>query len=253
MVYICIPVHDEARTIGPLLWKIRKVMASFGRDYEILVLDDASADDTAQALQRYRKALPLRVIRSEERLGYARATERLLREAVRRAPYPKRDSVVTLQGDFSEDPEQIVDLVKTLEGGADVVAGCTAPADAGAGAPRSVRLMRRAVPWVMGRTWGRAPVSDPLCGLRVYRVVVLRKALREEEGDVPLLTATEPLAVNLELLAIVAPHARRIEEAPARLRYDLQVRPSRMRPLKTLRELLRHRGRPWLQEPGEAA
>lgn len=251
MVYICIPVHDEARTIGPLLWKIRKVMGAFGRDYEILVLDDASSDDTGPALRRYGKTLPLRVIRSEERLGYARATERLLREAARRAPYPKRDSVVTLQGDLSEDPAHIVDLVKTLEGGADVVAGCTSPADAAA--PRAVRLMRRAAPWVVGRTWGRAPVSDPLCGFRIYRVIVLRKALRDDEGGASLLTASEPLVVNLELLSLVAPHARRIEEAPASLRYDLQARTSRLRPLKTLRELLRYRGRPWLQEPDEAA
>lgn len=252
MVYICIPVHDEARTIGPLLWKVRKVMAAFGRDYEILVLDDASKDDTPAALRRYRKTLPLSVIRSDERLGYARATERLLREAVRRAPYPKRDSVVTLQGDFSEDPGQVVDLVKTLEGGADIVAGCAGSGEAARGAPRGVRLMRRAAPWIMGRAWGTAPVSDPLCGLRIYRVIVLHKALREEDGA-PLLTATEPLAVNLELLSIVAPHARRIEEAPARLRYDLQVRESRTRPLKTLRELVRYRGRRWLRDTGEAA
>ncbi|MBW3533727.1 MAG: glycosyltransferase family 2 protein [Gemmatimonadetes bacterium] len=251
MVYICVPVHDEGRTIGPLLWKIRKVMADFGRDYEILVLDDASRDETPDVLQRYRKTLPMRVIRSDERLGYARATERLLREAVRSAPYPKRDSVVTLQGDFSEDPAQIVELVKTLEGGADIVAGCAS--SAGPSAPRGVRIMRRAAPWVVGRSWGRAPVSDPLCGLRVYRVIVLSKAFRTEEGDVALLSASEPLAVNLELLGLVAPHARRIEEAPATGRYDLQVRASRARPLKTLRELLRHRGRAWLQDAGEAA
>ena len=103
----------------------------------------------------------------------------------------------------------------------------------------------------MGRSWGGSPVSDPLCGFRVYRVIVLAKALRDEDdgdGERPLLTATEPLAVNLELLSLLAPHARRIEEARADVRYDVGVRESRLRPLKTLRELLRYRGRDWTQD-----
>jgi glycosyltransferase involved in cell wall biosynthesis len=80
VIHICIPVHDEAATIGILLWKIRKVMAEFGRDYEIVVLDDASTDGTAEVLERYRRVLPLRVERSGTRLGYGAATERLLRD-----------------------------------------------------------------------------------------------------------------------------------------------------------------------------
>ena len=42
MIYICIPAYNEADTVGVLLWKIRRVMENFPRDYELLVLDDAS-------------------------------------------------------------------------------------------------------------------------------------------------------------------------------------------------------------------
>jgi glycosyltransferase involved in cell wall biosynthesis len=74
VIYVCIPVHDEAGTVGPLLWKIRKVMASFGRDYEVVAFDDASTDGTGETLQRYRSSLPLTVLRSDERVGYGRAS-----------------------------------------------------------------------------------------------------------------------------------------------------------------------------------
>lgn len=249
MIYICIPARDEEHTIGVLLWKIRRVLSEFERDYRILVLDDASTDRTPEVLNRYRRVLPLTVLREEERIGYPRALERLVREAVDRAPYPKRDSVVTLQADFTESPEHIVSLVKVLEGGADVVAGVLGadPDDEEARsgpapeAPLRVRLARRFAPWALGSAFRGAPVSDPLCGIRAYRIVCLQKALRQV-GSEPLLSA-EGWAANVELLSRATVHARRIEEVPLEMRWDLRQRDTRFRPVRTLRELFRLRGR----------
>ena len=92
-------------------------------------------------------------------------------------------------------------------------------------------------------------MSDPLCGFRAYRVIVLKKVLREEAGA-PLFS-TEDWAANVELLGLVTPHARRIEEAPIEPRYDLQVRPSRVRSFGVLKGLFRVRNRPWF--PSAAA
>ena len=241
MIYICIPAHDEAETIGVLLWKVRKVMADFGRDYRIVVWDDASSDGTADALQRYRKVLPLTTMRSDERLGYGPALERLLRQVAEEAPYPKRDVVVTMQADFTEDPADLLPLVKAVEGGADVVAG--AVTDPGARLPSGVRWARRLAPWVVGRAFGRAPVSDPLSGFRAYRVIVLRKMFREVgEGAV---LPPPCWAANVALLRCVAPHARRIDEAPMEMRYHLHTRPSRFHPFRALKDLFVFRGAVW--------
>lgn len=238
MIYVCIPTHDEARTVGVLLWKVRKVLGEFGRDYRLLVLDDASTDDTAEVLERYRRKLPLTVIRSEERLGYARSVERLLREAVELAPYPKRDSAVVLQADFTENPEDVVELQKILEGGADIVAG-TLPEDLEA--PKPVRWGRKLARYALGRVHGGAPVSDPVCGMRIYRIIVPKKAFREL-ADGESLVRSEGWAANVEFLARLAPYARRIEEVPLSLRYELQTRPSRFRVWSTLLSLVRLRG-----------
>jgi dolichol-phosphate mannosyltransferase len=241
VIYICIPARDEEHTIGVLLWKIRKVMREFGRDYRIIVLDDASSDGTSKALQRYAKVVPLTRLRSDEPLGFARALERLLREAVAQSAYPKRDTVVTLQGDLTEDPADVLPLVKALEGGADIVAG--AVKDEAKRLPAEVRWVRRLAPWVVGRAYRSAPTSDPLTSFRAYRVIVLKKMLREA-GDGPLLKA-EGWAANVELLGLAAPHARRIEEAPLELRYHLHTRPSRIRPVRVLKDLLGVRGTVW--------
>ena len=239
MIYITIPVHNEESTIGVLLWKIRNVMGEFGRDYEILALDDASTDGTMEVLRRYRRSLPLRVFPSEERLGYGRALERLIREGVDRAPYPKRDAIVTLQGDFTEHPEHLVSLVKTLEGGADVVAGSLS--EVGSGAPLPFRIARWAAPRLLKSSLEFCPVSDPFSSFRIYRVIVLKKALRDL-GDAPLIQM-RGWAGNVELLDLAVHHARRVEEIGLGLRYDIRTRKSRFRTLPTLRELSRIRGK----------
>jgi glycosyltransferase involved in cell wall biosynthesis len=239
LIYITIPVHNEESTIGVLLWKIRNVMGEFGRDYEILVLDDASTDGTGDVLRRYRRSLPLRVFSSKERLGYGKALERLIREAVERAPYPKRDAIVTLQGDFTEHPEDLVPLVKTLEGGADVVAG--RQVDDVGGAPFPLRVARWAAPKVLGASLKSCPVSDPFGSFRIYRVIVLKKALRAL-GEAPLIRMGG-WAGNVELLDLAVHHARRVDEVGLGLRYDIRTRRSRFRTFHTLRELGRLRGK----------
>lgn len=241
MIYFCIPVRNEERTVGVLLWKIRKVMAEFGRDYRILVLDDASTDDTRAVLERYRPLLPMEVIPARENMGYARALERLLREAAEAAPYPKRDVAVTLQADFTEDPRDVVEMIKVIEGGADLVAGVEG--EPVGSAPRRIRWSRRLAPYLLGDAHEDAPVADPLCGYRAYRIVVLRNALREAEPD-PLL-AREGWAAHVELLERTLPHARRVEEVPVRRRYDIRTRPSRFRPFRAARELVSLRGSRW--------
>ena len=233
MIYVCIPTHNEASTIGVLLWKARNVLGEFGRDYRLVVHDDASTDDTHEVLRRYRRSLPLTILRSDERIGYGRSVEKLLRHVLEEAPYPKRDCAVVMQGDFTESPESVVSLVKVLEGGADIVAGAGEVPEA-----KGVRLARWAARTFLGRLVRGAPVSDPLGGLRAYRMIVLKKAFRDRPTDQPLIRS-DGWAANVELLGRLAPHARRIGEAPLELRYDLQTRPSRFRPLKTLLSLAR--------------
>lgn len=242
MIYLCIPAHNEERTLGVFLWKLRKIMAEFGRDYEIVVLDDASTDRTSDVLDRYESHLPLRIIRSDVRLGYAAALERILRDVSDRTDYPKRDVAVTLQADFTEDPEALVTMVKAIEGGSDLVAGMLDPE--GPRPPRAMRLVRWAAPRLLGRAFRDAAVSDPLSGFRAYRIVVLKKAFRELDEGTPMLDSAG-WAANVELLASSAPHARRIEEVPFQFRSFPRPRASRFKAILALKSLLSLRRRSW--------
>ena len=254
MVYICIPTYNEERTIGVVLWKIRQVMAELERDYEVLVVDDASTDGTADVLEPYARIMPVHVRRHDRRDGYGPSLEALLAEAVERSSYPKRDVVVTLQADFTDEPGDIATLVKRIEGGADVVTGRVRMTEGGTS--RALRWTRWGWDWVLRRLQGGGDEGDALSGFRAYRVIALRKAL-EAAGDGPLLTA-HGWAANAQLLARVLPHSRRNETVDVRVSYHRLQRESRFEPLRTSMELVRmirggDRPRPAPPLPAEAA
>src|ERR1044071_6008168 len=121
MIYVCIPSHNEAPTIGLLLWKIRQVFAAFPREYQLLVLDDGSTDSTAEVLEPYARVLPLTVIRRTSSQGYASSVEELLRKAVELTDRPKRDAAILMHADFPHSPQIVPALVRRIESGADLV------------------------------------------------------------------------------------------------------------------------------------
>jgi glycosyltransferase involved in cell wall biosynthesis len=235
MIYVCIPAYNEAPTIGLLLWRIRKVFERYPREYEIVVLDDASDDATAETLVPYAEVLPLTVLRHEQRRGYAAAIETLLRTVAQRTRYPRRDAVVLMQGDFTDQPEHLPELIKRHEGGADLVVAEQAASTVAAPAP--VRRLRRIGRWLLRLLARVEGVTDPLGSFRLMRIAVVRDLLKEH-GEGRLL-ASEGWAANAELLAKAARFARRIESVPLEPRYDLRPRPSRVRPFAGAIDLYR--------------
>jgi len=227
MIYVCIPVHDEARTVGLVLWKVRQVFTAFPREYQLLVCDDASTDNTAQVLATYSKVLPMTVVAHRERRGYARSLEELLQLALQRTDRPKRDCAITLHADLSHPADTMPEMVRRLESGADVVAAELLDRRPGAAAPLALRWARRWAP----RLLPVPGVRDSVSGLLALRLIAWRQAQRRDSG--PLLT-TEGWSANAELLAHLSLHARRVEVVTAAARYDLIQRPPRTGPWQQL-------------------
>ncbi len=235
MIYVCVPVHNEARTAGLVLWKVRQVFTAFQREYQLLVCDDGSTDGTSEVLGRYDRVLPITVVAHRERAGYARSVEELLRLALQRTDRPKRDCAITLPADFVYSPEAMDAMVKGIESGADLVAAEEVAATG---------LSSRAQRWVRRWTPRLLPVRgvrDTVSGFLALRLITLRQALRHE-GDRPkALLHTDGWCANAELLARLVPHARRLETVPVTGRYDMRQRPSRLRPWQTLMDAWRAR------------
>lgn len=224
MLYICIPAYNEAPTIGVLLWRIRKVFQSYSREYEILVYDDGSTDGTSETLAPYAEVAPVTVLRSEQRKGYAHALDALAREANRRTRYPRRDAMIVMQGDFTDQPEHLPELIKRFEGGADiVVAERSATRE-----PLEVKRLRQLAPWAIRFSIGVSGLSDPFASFRLYRISLIREFFKGAP-ERPLVT-TGGWAGNVEFLLSTMPHARRVERVSLDARYDVRTRQTRIRP-----------------------
>jgi hypothetical protein len=92
-------------------------------------------------------------------------------------------------------------------------------------------------PWLLGRSVNLSGIRDPLGSFRLFRVSVLRDALRTA-GDKPLVEG-EGWGANVDLLLATTPHARRTETLAAPARYDIRPRSSRVRPLADAVRLFR--------------
>ncbi|MFI5279170.1 MAG: glycosyltransferase [Gemmatimonadales bacterium] len=237
MIYVLVPAHNEAPTVGLLLWKIRQLFTSFNREYHLIVVNDGSSDGSDDVLAPYTRALPLTLITHRQRRGYARSIEALLRESIRRTDRPRRDFAVTIQADFSESPDDLLELIKRLEGGADVV---VPDRRRRVGAGRVERLARGALAKLVRGKLALEGAADVVGTMRGYRLMVIERLVREA-GNSPILSR-EGWAADLELLARVSRHARRVESVVVTGERHESARPSRLRPLAEAWRALRASG-----------
>lgn len=115
-VSIVAPMYNEAGGAAELVDEIAAALENL--DHEIVIVDDASSDDTVSKLREAQARHPqLRILRHEKNAGQSRA----IRTGVMRA---RADVVVMLDGDGQNDPADIPKLLdRLLESGAAMAAG----------------------------------------------------------------------------------------------------------------------------------
>ncbi|GAB2968515.1 glycosyltransferase family 2 protein [Hymenobacter coalescens] len=114
---VIIPAHNEGRSIGPVLADIPWAWVR-----EVIVVDNASTDDTAAAA----RAGGATVLR-EDRPGYGYACLRGMAHCYARPATEQPAIIVFLDGDYSDYPEQLPELVRPiLNDGVELVIGSRA-------------------------------------------------------------------------------------------------------------------------------
>jgi dolichol-phosphate mannosyltransferase len=111
-VSVVVPTYNEAQNLPEL---VKRIVAALPRA-EVIVIDDASPDGTADVGRELGKTLPVRVVERKDEKGLSTAVLRGLQEA-------RTDLCVVMDADLSHPPERIPLMVQAVLAGADVAVG----------------------------------------------------------------------------------------------------------------------------------
>jgi glycosyltransferase involved in cell wall biosynthesis len=105
---VVIPAYNEAANVEPCLRELTPVLDALGRPFEVIFVDDGSADGTFQVLDRLAaEDRRVRVIRFRRNAGQTAALDAGFRAA-------RGDVVVTMDADLQNDPRDIPTLLAGL-------------------------------------------------------------------------------------------------------------------------------------------
>lgn len=116
-VSVIVPVFNEKENVAPLCRKLHDALAAIGRSYEVILVDDGSADGTWEKLCELSSDTPhLRLIRFRRNFGQTAAISAGMNHA-------RGDIIITMDADLQNDPSDIPKLLDRVDKGVDVVSG----------------------------------------------------------------------------------------------------------------------------------
>ena len=184
---LVIPIRNEAESLEELHRELSETLGRWGRSYEIIVIDDGSADRSFEILCRLQATdSRLRVIRFRRNFvqtaafsaGFAHARGRV---------------IATSDGDLQNDPRDIPAMVAMLESGHDIVCGWRKDRkDAFLSRLLPSMMANRLISWATG-----VPLHDSGCSLKIFRAEVV-KPLRlygEMHRFIPAIASEQGVAI----------------------------------------------------------
>ncbi len=162
-VSVVVPLKDEEPNVVPLHAELTAALASTGRPYELLLIEDGSRDATFARLRELHAAdRHVRVVRFDRNYGQTAAFAAGF-------AFARGRFVVTIDGDLQNDPADIPHLLELAEAH-DIVCGWRRK--------RQDAFLTRHVPsvaanWLLGLVSG-VRLHDNGCSLKVFRTEVVK-------------------------------------------------------------------------------
>jgi len=234
-IVVCLPSYNEAGNLPDL---IRDTHAAVPEAL-IVVVDDGSADATGDVARTAAKTMPVMVVPHPRNMGLAQAIRTAFTNA---AGLVAEDGyVILMDADGTHRPDQIPDMIKKAEAGADlVVAGRYLAGSEVRGVAWHRKILSVGARAFSRVLFGDLVAKDVSCGYRLYKASLLRRAMRAYGEQ---LIVSKGFSVSLELLVKMVKIGARVDQVPLNLRYDLKKGASKIRITRTVWQyitLLRH-------------
>ena len=197
MISIIVPTLNEAENLPLLVPRIAAAMA--GREYEIIVVDDASRDDTRGVCAKLAETFPMTLhVRDRPKDGLSGAV-------LAGFGLARGEILVVMDADLQHPPERLPALVEPLERGeADFVLGSRhAPGGTIAERWGVLRRLNSRVATFLARPFTGPGITDPMSGFFALRRSTLDGAQR-----------LTPLGYKIGLELMSKCRVRRVKEIP---------------------------------------
>ncbi len=160
-ISIVVPMFNESANVAPLATQVFAALRNERRPIELVLVDDASTDDTWSQIQSAHQADPrVRGLRHTRNAGQSAAVWTGFRET-------NSPIIATLDGDLQNDPADLPKMLAELER-FDLVCGLRVARQDTTLRKISSRIARWARKTALG-----ADFQDTGCGLRVFKRAVL--------------------------------------------------------------------------------
>lgn len=114
---VVVPAYNESACLPGLLEHLCAVIESFNSSYEVIVVNDGSSDQTVTTVEQLMQTTPtIKLVNLKKHCGKSIALGAGFQLA-------RGDTVITIDADQQDDPEEIPALLKKLASGYDLVSG----------------------------------------------------------------------------------------------------------------------------------
>jgi glycosyltransferase involved in cell wall biosynthesis len=155
---LLIPVMNEAGNLPELYRQLTDALATVGLPYEIIFVDDGSADQSWAIIKELQQHDP-RIVGLRHRRNFGKAQALANGFNVCRG-----DVIFTMDGDLQDDPNEIPRFLATLDDGYDLVSGWKKRRHD----PLGKTLPSRLFNWTVRKASG-VQLHDFNCGFKAYR------------------------------------------------------------------------------------
>jgi dolichol-phosphate mannosyltransferase len=240
-MWVLLPAFNEQAAIEPLIQKIYMASNKVDLNLEIVVVDDASTDETAQIVSQLSFNGPVNLVQHAKNQGLAGAMRTGFGYILKHGD--PGDIVVSLDADDTQPPATIPKMITMIEEGYDVViASRYQPGSRTIGVPANRLAMTWFAKWLFKVITPIPGVWDYTCGFRSYRFSTLKTA-SDFYGD--QFVSERGFSCMVDVLLKMRRFKFVMGEVPMLLRYDQKDGPSKMKiattAMQTLKLLVKRR------------